>query len=69
MPLAEMTSLTELASVVPRHDERHGNPVKKRMDKDLRSPGSIVIVRNRMLYARAAWNAKGQVRFGMRHIR
>ena len=68
-PLAEMKSLTEPASLVRHHDERHRHPVKDRMDKDLRSPGSIIIVRNRMLYARAAWNAKGQVRFGMRHIR
>ncbi|KAI9787925.1 MAG: hypothetical protein M1816_007325 [Peltula sp. TS41687] len=36
--------------------------------RDLHSPGNIVLVRNRMLYARAALNAKGQVQFGLRHI-
>lgn len=34
-----------------------------------RMPNAITFVRNRMLYARAALNAKGGVRFGMRHIR
>lgn len=34
-----------------------------------RSPSSITFVRSRMLYAKAALNAKGGVRFGMRHIR
>ena len=34
-----------------------------------RQPNAITFVRNRMLYARAALNAKGGVRFGMRHIR
>lgn len=34
-----------------------------------RKPNTITFVRGRMLYARAALNAKGGVRFGMRHIR
>lgn len=34
-----------------------------------RTPGTITFVRARMLYAKAALNAKGGVRFGMRHIR
>lgn len=34
-----------------------------------RSPSAITLVRSRMLYAKAALNAKGGVRFGMRHIR
>ncbi|KAJ4344797.1 Telomerase reverse transcriptase [Didymosphaeria variabile] len=34
-----------------------------------RKPNAIMFVRNRMLYARAALNAKGGIRFGMRHIR
>ncbi|KAF2831905.1 hypothetical protein CC86DRAFT_82738 [Ophiobolus disseminans] len=33
-----------------------------------KSPGAITFVRSRMLYAKAALNAKGGVRFGMRHI-
>lgn len=35
----------------------------------LHLPGNIVFVRNRMLYSRAALNASGEVRFGLRHIR
>jgi hypothetical protein len=34
-----------------------------------KSPSTITFVRSRMLYAKAALNAKGGVRFGMRHIR
>jgi hypothetical protein len=34
-----------------------------------RKPSAITFVRSRMFYARAALNAKGGVRFGMRHIR
>ncbi|KAJ4301248.1 Telomerase reverse transcriptase [Kalmusia sp. IMI 367209] len=33
-----------------------------------RKPNAITFVRTRMMYARAALNAKGGVRFGMRHI-
>ncbi|KAL3418000.1 telomerase reverse transcriptase [Phlyctema vagabunda] len=36
--------------------------------KALHSPRSITFVRNRMLYARATFNACGGVRFGLRHI-
>lgn len=34
-----------------------------------RKPSDIVFVRSRMLYARAALNARGLVHFGLRHIR
>lgn len=34
-----------------------------------RRPEDIRFVRNRVLYARAALNAKGEVAFGLRHIR
>ncbi|KAF2854627.1 hypothetical protein T440DRAFT_239438 [Plenodomus tracheiphilus IPT5] len=44
-------------------------PVQKcRLKAENRQPGAITFVRSRMLYARAALNAKGGVRFGMRHI-
>ncbi|KAI4267754.1 MAG: hypothetical protein LQ337_008202 [Flavoplaca oasis] len=33
-----------------------------------KSPSAITFVRNRMFYARAVLNAKGKVRFGLRHI-
>lgn len=35
----------------------------------VKSPSEIAFVRNRMLYARAAFNARGLVQFGLRHIR
>jgi telomerase reverse transcriptase len=34
-----------------------------------RTPGHINFVRSRLLYARAALNAKGRVRFGLPHVR
>lgn len=34
-----------------------------------RAPSDLVFVRNRMLFARAALNARGHVQFGLRHIR
>lgn len=34
-----------------------------------RKPTEIHFVRSRMLYARATLNARGLVRFGLRHIR
>ncbi|CAE7177976.1 hypothetical protein PTNB85_02944 [Pyrenophora teres f. teres] len=38
------------------------------LNSDHKAPGAITFVRSRMLYAKAALNAKGGVRFGMRHI-
>ncbi|KAF2794045.1 hypothetical protein K505DRAFT_361455 [Melanomma pulvis-pyrius CBS 109.77] len=46
-------------------------PTKQKLDvlnSENRKPSTITFVRSRMLYARAALNAKGGVRFGMRHI-
>lgn len=34
-----------------------------------RTPCEVAFVRSRMFYAKAALNAKGGIRFGMRHIR
>ncbi|OTA52137.1 hypothetical protein K449DRAFT_246639 [Hypoxylon sp. EC38] len=34
----------------------------------VKTPSEIIFVRNRMLYARAALNARGLVHFGLRHI-
>lgn len=39
------------------------------LNSEKRAPGAITFVRSRMLYSKAALNAKGAVRFGMRHIR
>ncbi|KAI1498263.1 hypothetical protein F5X99DRAFT_336353 [Biscogniauxia marginata] len=35
---------------------------------NVKNPSEIIFVRNRMLYARAALNARGLVHFGLRHI-
>jgi telomerase reverse transcriptase len=55
----------QVPAVVPAHSptgERAGNVVS-------RGPSEISLVRSRMLYARAALNARGLVHFGLRHIR
>ncbi|KAI9772335.1 MAG: hypothetical protein M1840_001084 [Geoglossum simile] len=46
----------------------HGKVTPKPKHTDLHTPGNITFVRNRMLYARAALNPKGDVRSGLRHI-
>lgn len=43
--------------------------LKKTSEPFERRPAEILFVRNRMLYARAALNARGLVHFGLRHIR
>lgn len=63
LPLSELKP--ETAGPVASSDAS----LKKKSQDEVRKPGAISFVRNRMLYARAALNAKGGVRFGMRHIR
>jgi telomerase reverse transcriptase len=55
----------------PVHDEANqlAKGVLTSQHSENRSPSAITFVRNRMLYAKAALNAKGGVRFGLRHIR
>lgn len=62
--IVELKTLAEEAQEKARpqeipHDQR---PVELR-------PSGIGFLRNRMMYARAALNARGLVRFGLRHIR
>lgn len=74
------TPLTELRPLTgPRNRESKAAkglqiaaPVEHGTESNQRAPNtpsSIYFVRNRMFYARAAINAKGQVTFGLRHIR
>ncbi|KAL8680445.1 MAG: hypothetical protein Q9186_003343 [Xanthomendoza sp. 1 TL-2023] len=51
-------------------DETSKSRVENKVTSKLacKSPSAITLVRNRMFYARAALNAKGKVRFGLRHI-
>lgn len=45
------------------------NRMATNSQSDNRTPCKIAFVRSRMFYAKAAVNAKGGIRFGMRHIR
>jgi len=60
---------------MPKEGDKQPNAAKTSNEKqnglhtENRKPSTITLVRSRMLYARAALNAKGGVRFGMRHIR
>lgn len=74
IPLSELHVFEKPASPVLSHTEKAA-PAKPRTlalaepSTDLNTPGAITLVRNRMFYARAALNARGEVRFGLRHIR
>ncbi|CAJ2501650.1 Uu.00g045030.m01.CDS01 [Anthostomella pinea] len=54
-----------LSNVDPVRPETTGDV---QLAQDVKSPSELVFVRNRMLYARAALNARGLVHFGLRHI-
>lgn len=60
--LADLTVLEPSTSDEKRKNTRPTEGV-------LHSPKSITFVRSRILYARPALNAKGDVRLGLRHIR
>jgi telomerase reverse transcriptase len=45
------------------------NSAPPNQSAETKNPSAITFVRSRMMYAKAALNAKGGVRFGMRHIR
>jgi hypothetical protein len=49
--------------------DQEAAPKPSHLRSESKTPGAITFVRNRMLYAKAALNAKGGIRFGMRHIR
>lgn len=55
-----------LSDVEARSQEKSG---EQPAGGAVKAPSTIVFVRNRMLYARAALNARGFVHFGLRHIR
>jgi hypothetical protein len=70
MPISEIKSDGFQKSNTVRVDvgyEAINNP--SRVKSECKTAGTITFVRSRMLYAKAALNAKGGVRFGMRHIR
>ena len=62
----------DLPSASTDLEKRNKTPVEpksKPKPRVLNKPGDISFVRNRLLYARAAVNAKGETRLGLRHIR
>jgi telomerase reverse transcriptase len=66
LPLSDLQTLPEST------DGKSGSVTKtaaKLVSAVEHSPSNINFVRSRMLYARAALNAQGGVRFGLRHIR
>ena len=72
-PLSDLPVLSAVkAGCVPSTitAEQNKIPTPARRSKSvLHTASQISFVRSRMLYARAAFNAKGEVRFGLRHIR
>jgi hypothetical protein len=66
VPLSEL----ELDPKQLRQRQDHeGTSKQARGGSVLQRPNSIVFFRRRMLYARAALNAQGRVRFGLKHTR
>lgn len=47
----------------------HGSSTKASTTSISKLPSAITLVRNRLFYARPAMNAKGSIRFRLRHIR
>jgi hypothetical protein len=69
VPLSELkVEPRNVPVIAPKEEYSTGKKPHPLVSED-RKPSTIRFVRNRMLYARAALNAKGGVRFGMRHIR
>ena len=74
-PLTEMQPMSSKSILPPALPTNISEAVQVRPEPKntpqscCNSPAAISFVRNRMFYARAALNAKGRVRFGLRHIR
>jgi hypothetical protein len=70
-PLGDLPILSQNSAAVPLNTKGESKISIKAEDKSntLHSPAAISFVHHRMLYARAALNAQGGVRFGLRHIR
>lgn len=73
-PLGELKPFTQLLPVTKpvvatTEKKDMSSAPSAAISASVRTPGNIVFVRNRILYARAALNAKGGVAFGLRHIR
>ena len=69
IPLSELKPVAVPTSIQANPKNSSTSKKAHALVSENRSPSAIRFVRSRMLYARAAVNAKGGVRFGMRHIR
>ena len=65
-PLFDLQPITAANTIIAQPHPT-GGPTD--LPTEGRTPCQIAFVRSRMFYARAALNAKGGIRFGMRHIR
>lgn len=67
--LAELPTLDQTNSASKEIQSKSGGPRTSRSGPlTPRLPSQIAFVRNRMFYARAALNGRGDVQFGLRHI-
>ena len=65
-PMFDLQPITA-SNTVAAHPHSIGGPCD--LPTEEQTPRKIAFVRSRMFYAKAALNAKGGIRFGMRHIR
>lgn len=66
-PISDLEPIPVAKIATPQAHSPDGKPAVTSIIK--RTPREIAFVRSRMFYAKAALNAKGGIRFGMRHIR
>jgi len=67
VPISELPTIEKPESIASNPLNGQGGRLKT--SPTLHTPTNIAFVRSRMMYARAALNAKGDVQFGLRHIR
>ncbi|MCJ1432065.1 hypothetical protein MMC27_001421 [Xylographa pallens] len=68
VPLSELPILEETDESVCKKEATKNCRSSSKIKSALRNPNSISFVRNRMMHARSALNARGEVQFGLRHI-
>ncbi|MCJ1286569.1 hypothetical protein MMC26_005915 [Xylographa opegraphella] len=69
VPLSELPALEETDRRARNEEATKNCRSSSKCKSASRNPNSISFVRNRMMHARSALNAKGEVQFGLRHIR
>lgn len=75
MPLSELNVLNQTVPSRKLQGTGHDSTADLAMkthqngNDNLQTPGNIIFVRRRMLYARAALKTNGEVRLGLKHIR